>query len=154
MFIISPLHASDDEVAAIIQRIEQSIEDAEGEVTSVNHRPPWGRRKFAYPIRAYAGGEASRRSFTDGFYVLMHFTVPASKIQDIEYTIKFMDAILRHLITIVEKKSPLETTLPAQPVEEPDEEKSDSDEEEENWDDNEYDEEGDAESNEEETDTA
>jgi len=150
MFIISPLHASDDEAAAIIQRIEQSIEDAEGEVTSVNHRPPWGRRKFAYPIRAYAGGEASRRSFTDGFYVLMHFTVPASKIQDIEYTLKFMDAILRHLITIVVKKSSPETTLPSEPVGEEGKEETDSDEED-NWDDNEYDEEeSDEESNEEE----
>lgn len=105
MFIISPLHSNEEEVASILERITGVIEGEHGEVTSINHRPPWGRRKLAYPIRAYAGGEASRRSFTDGFYVLMHFTLSAHGIAPLERTIRLTDPILRHLITIVDKKS-------------------------------------------------
>jgi small subunit ribosomal protein S6 len=105
MFIISPMHSSEDDVAAIVQRIQQSIEAEGGEVTSINHNAPWGRRKLAYPIRAYAGGEASRRSFTDGFYVLMHFSLSSVKVNALEYTIKYTDSILRHLITIVDEHS-------------------------------------------------
>lgn len=110
MFIISPLHATDDEVDSIIQRIQNSIENAQGEILSVNHNSPWGRRKLAYPIRAYAGGEASRRSFNEGYYVLMHFSMTATRLDDLEQTIKFTDPILRHLVTLVEGDIPTTTT--------------------------------------------
>jgi small subunit ribosomal protein S6 len=103
MFIISPMQSNEEQVAATIQRIQQTIETQDGSVTSINHNPPWGRRKLSYPIRAYAGGEASRRNFTEGFYVLMHFTIGASKVSEIERTIHLTDHILRHLITIVEE---------------------------------------------------
>ncbi|NJK82350.1 MAG: 30S ribosomal protein S6 [Chloroflexaceae bacterium] len=105
MFIISPLHTDDDSIAALINRIQQSIEAESGEVTSVNYNAPWGRRRLAYPIRAYAGGEASRRNFTEGFYVLMHFTLHASKVTQVERTIKLTDPILRYLLTTIEQKA-------------------------------------------------
>lgn len=103
MFIISPLHSNEDEVSAIIQRIQQSIEAAGGEVSSINHSHPWGRRKLAYPIRAYAGGEASRRNFTEGYYVLMHFTLASVNVIEVDRTLKLTDAILRFLITSIEE---------------------------------------------------
>jgi len=103
MFIISPLHSNEDEVSALIQRIQQSIEAAGGEVSSINHSHPWGRRKLAYPIRAYAGGEASRRNFTEGYYVLMHFTLASVNVIEVDRTLKLTDAILRFLITSVEE---------------------------------------------------
>lgn len=107
VFIISPLHANDDDVAAIIQRVQQTIEAEGGSVTTINHNPPWGRRKLAYPIRAYAGGEASRRSFSEGFYVLMHFGLFASRVAEVERTLKLTDSILRYLVTVVERKDGL-----------------------------------------------
>jgi len=107
VFIISPLHSSDDDVATIIQRIQQTIETEGGSVTTVNHNPPWGRRKLAYPIRAYAGGEASRRSFSEGFYVLLQFRLFASRVVELERTLKLTDSILRYLITVVERKDVL-----------------------------------------------
>lgn len=103
MFIISPLHSSEEEVSAIIERIQQSIEAAGGEVSSINHAHPWGRRKLAYPIRAYAGGEASRRNFTEGYYVLMHFTLASAHVIEVDRTLKLTDPILRYLITSVEE---------------------------------------------------
>lgn len=104
VFIISPLSANEEGVAANIERVRQSIESAGGEVTEVNQTAPWGRRKLAYPIREYVSGEASRRNFTEGYYVLLHFSISAAKIVEIERTIKLTDTILRYLITVVETK--------------------------------------------------
>ena len=73
-------------------------------MTAVDHSAPWGRRKFAYPIREYSEGEASRRPFTEGFYVLCHFSLPTSQIPTIERSLKLNDAVLRYLLTLVETK--------------------------------------------------
>jgi small subunit ribosomal protein S6 len=103
MFIISSMHADDEGVANIINRVQESIEAQGGEVLSVNHNAPWGHRRLAYPIRAYAGGESSRRIFTEGFYVLMHMSLLSSKVVDVERTMKLADPILRYLVTVVEQ---------------------------------------------------
>lgn len=105
MIIISPLHANEEGIAATIERLTQSIEGAGGEVGSTNQAPPWGRRKLAYPIREYASGEASRRNFTEGYYVLFTFSLSAGKVAELERTLKLTDAVMRHLITVVEQKS-------------------------------------------------
>jgi small subunit ribosomal protein S6 len=107
LFIVSPLRASEEEIASTIERVRQAISAAGGEVTDVDHSAPWGRRKFAYPIREYAEGEASRRPFTEGYYVLCHFTLPTSQIPTVERSLKLNDAILRYLLTLVETKGQL-----------------------------------------------
>lgn len=104
MFIISPLRSSEEQIAATIDRVQQAITAAGGEVTNIDHAPPWGRRKFAYPIREYAEGEASRRSFTEGYYVLCHFNLPAARVTDVERAIKLNDAVLRYLLTLVDTR--------------------------------------------------
>jgi len=105
VFVISPLHFNDEATAAVIQRIQQSIEAEGGEIVVKSCNPPWGRRRLAYPIRAYAGGESSRRSFHEGFYVFFQFKLQAAKVIEVERTIKLSDAILRYLITVVEHKA-------------------------------------------------
>lgn len=102
MFIISPLYADEEQIETIISRLQDAIESFHGQVVSVNYGPPWGRRKLAYPIRAYAGGEASRRIFNEGFYVLMNLNLASLRVQDLERTIKYIDPILRHLLVLVE----------------------------------------------------
>jgi len=104
MIIISPLYANDEGITATIDRLSHSVTGAGGEVTGVNQAPPWGRRKLAYPIREYASGEASRRNFTEGYYVLFTFSLSASKVADVERTLKLTDSVMRHLITVVELK--------------------------------------------------
>jgi small subunit ribosomal protein S6 len=104
MFIISPLKSAEEEITATINRVRQAISNAGGEVTSVDQTPPWGRRKFAYPIREYAEGEASRRAFTEGYYVLCHFTLPASQVTEVERLLKLTDPIIRYLLTIIETR--------------------------------------------------
>jgi small subunit ribosomal protein S6 len=104
LFIISPLRSSEEEITAAINRVRQAITTAGGEVNDVDQSPPWGRRKFAYPIREYAEGEASRRAFNEGYYVLCHFNLAASRVIDLERSLKLNDSVLRHMMTLVEVK--------------------------------------------------
>lgn len=105
MFIVSPLRSSEEDITNTINRIQQVITNAGGQVTGVDQTPPWGRRKFAYPIRKYAEGEASRRAFTEGYYALIHFSLLTSQIPEIERALKLNDAVLRHLLLLAEHKA-------------------------------------------------
>ena len=105
MVIVNPLNANEEGIAAVVERITQTIDSNGGAVTGVNQSPPWGRRKLAYPIRDYVSGEASRRSFTEGYYILLHFSLSAAKVIELERTIKLTDAVLRHLVTLIEHKA-------------------------------------------------
>jgi small subunit ribosomal protein S6 len=104
LYIISSLRNSEDEINTAINRVSQAITSLGGEVTATNHASPWGRRKFAYPIREYAEGEASRRSFTEGYYVLTHFSLATDKIAELERVLKLTDSVLRYLLTLVDAR--------------------------------------------------
>jgi small subunit ribosomal protein S6 len=104
LFIVSPLRSSEDEIANTVNRVRQAIASAGGEMTDVDQSPPWGRRKFAYPIREYAEGEASRRPFNEGFYVLCHFNLASTRIPEIERALKLNDSVLRYLLTLVDAR--------------------------------------------------
>ena len=105
MFIISPLRSSEEDITTAIDRVHQAITSAGGEISNTDQGAPWGRRKFAYPIREYAEGEASRRSFNEGYYVLCHFNLPAARIVDLERSLKLNDAVLRYLMTLVDTRN-------------------------------------------------
>lgn len=102
MIIISPLRTSEEDINATLSRVQQTITGLGGEVTTVEQTTPWGRRKLAYPIRRYSEGEASRRSFNEGYYVLLHFHLPTTQIDEFERQLKLNDAVIRHLITLVD----------------------------------------------------
>lgn len=104
MIIVSPLVANEEGVNAAVERVRAVVQSNGGELTAINQSSPWGRRKLAYPIREYVSGEPSRRNFTEGYYVLMHFSLGAAKVVEVERTIKLTDTILRYLITLVETK--------------------------------------------------
>jgi small subunit ribosomal protein S6 len=105
LFIVSPLRSSEDEIANTVNRVRQSIAGAGGEVTDVDQSPPWGRRKFDYPIREYAEGEASRRPFNEGIYVLCHFNLASTRIPEVERALKLNDSVLRYLLTLVDPRT-------------------------------------------------
>ena len=113
MFIVSPLRSSEEDITASIGRVHQAITAAGGEVNTTDQGAPWGRRKFAYPIREYAEGEASRRAFTEGFYVLCHFSLPAARIPELERSLKLNDAILRYLLTLVDARGQVAPDSPS-----------------------------------------
>ena len=105
LFIVSPLRSSEDEIANTVNRVRQSIAGAGGEMTDVDQSPPWGRRKFAYPIREYAEGEPSRRPFNEGIYVLCHFNLASTRIPEVERALKLNDSVLRYLLTLVDPRT-------------------------------------------------
>ena len=105
MYIISSLRNTEEEITAAINRVTQAITSLGGEVTATNHASPWGRRKFAYPIREYAEGEASRRAFNEGYYVLTHFSLSTDKIVEFERVLKLTDSVLRYLLTVVDARA-------------------------------------------------
>jgi small subunit ribosomal protein S6 len=113
MFIVSPLKSSEEEVNATITRFTNGITSLGGEIVDFNHAAPWGRRKFAYPIRAYAEGEASRRIFTEGYYILCHFRLPTSQLTEFERTLKLNDAVLRYMLTLVDMRGAQASAVPA-----------------------------------------
>jgi small subunit ribosomal protein S6 len=116
VFVISPLAANEEGIAAVVDRLRQTIEGNGGEVVAVNQSAPWGRRKLAYPIREYVSGEASRRSFSEGFYILMSFKLGAAKVIELERTLKLTDTILRYLITVIEQKGGAAAAERTEPV--------------------------------------
>ena len=102
LFIVSPMRSSEEEISATIERVSQQIAAVGGTVNAVSQTSPWGRRKFAYPMREYAEGESSRRVFTEGFYVLITCTLPTLQIRELERTLKLNDSVLRYMLTQVE----------------------------------------------------
>lgn len=104
LFIISPLQSNDEQIQALIQRVQQLIGSIGGEVLSTDTGTPWGRRKFAYPIREYAEGEPSRRNFTEGYYVLITFNAGSTRLGELERSLKLNDSVLRYMLTLVEKQ--------------------------------------------------
>ncbi|WP_322487453.1 30S ribosomal protein S6 [Chloroflexus sp.] len=104
VIIISPLFANEEGINANIDRVKQTVEQLGGQVNTVSQSSPWGRRKLAYPIREYVTGEASRRSFTEGYYVFFTLTLSASKVAELDRAIRLNDNILRHLLVLVEDK--------------------------------------------------
>jgi small subunit ribosomal protein S6 len=113
IFIISPLRSSEEDITTTIDRVQQSITAASGQVVDTDQTAPWGRRKFAYPIREYAEGEASRRSFNEGHYVLCHFSLPTTRIPELERSLKLNDAVLRYLLTLVDTRGQAAGVKPA-----------------------------------------
>jgi len=123
VIIISPLYANEEGITANIDRIKQTVEQLGGQVNTVSQSSPWGRRKLAYPIREYVTGEASRRSFTEGYYVFFTLTLSASKVAELDRAIRLNDNILRHLLVLVESKAapppPIEPETESEEEEEP-----------------------------------
>ena len=116
MFIISPVKSTEEEINGVIDRIKTTITTTGGEITSTDLGAPWGRRKFAYPIRAYTEGEVSRRPFTEGFYVLIHAQLIASKLVDLERNLRLNESVLRFLVTLYEPKAAPPPVTAAEPV--------------------------------------
>lgn len=100
LFIVSPLRSSDDEVNATIEKVTQMIDTIGGSVNGIHQTSPWGRRKFAYPMREYAEGESSRRIVTEGYYVLVDCALPTAQISELERVLKLSGMILRYMVTL------------------------------------------------------
>ena len=76
---------SEDEKQAVIDRLSAVVTSAGGEVVSLDK---WGTRKYAYDIKFKS----------EGYYVLMTFTAPATVPAEINRLSRIMDEIVRIMI--------------------------------------------------------
>lgn len=88
MMIVAAPTVGDEGLPALVERVSSYVTDKGGEIESVNHENPWGRRRLAYEIK----------NFQDAFYVLYYFTLEPRLIDEIERDIRLDEVIIRHLI--------------------------------------------------------
>ena len=82
--ILNP-EVSEEEIRAILDRIEQIVATHGGQVFRVNQ---WGRRRLAYPI------ERQR----DGFYIFIDMILTPETVIELERTLKVTETVLRHMM--------------------------------------------------------
>ena len=85
------VHSDLDENATndVVDRVKGWITEAGGIIDKVD---PWGKRKLAYPIRKQ----------TEGQYFFLKAQMPPSFIADLERNLRFVEPVMRFLITAVE----------------------------------------------------
>ncbi len=87
MIVVAPT-VGEDGLSTVIERVSGYITDKGGEIESVNHDSPWGRRRLAYEIN----------NFQEAFYVLYYFHVEPRFIDEIERDLRLEEVVIRHLL--------------------------------------------------------
>ena len=72
----------------VVDRVKGWITDAGGKVEKVD---VWGKRKLAYLIRKQREGQ----------YVLLNVSLPANATADLDRNIRFLEPVMRHMLTAV-----------------------------------------------------
>ena len=83
-FILNP-EVSEEQTRAILERIEQIVNNHDGQVVKVNQ---WGRRRLAYPIQHHR----------DGNYVFIDMILAPETVLELDRTLKVSEEVLRHLM--------------------------------------------------------
>jgi small subunit ribosomal protein S6 len=72
----------------VIERVKSWVTEAGGNIVKED---VWGKRKLAYLIRKQREGQ----------YVLFNITMPADATQELERKIRFLEPVMRHMLTVV-----------------------------------------------------
>jgi small subunit ribosomal protein S6 len=99
MLLIRP-DLEDDKLQASVEKVTRAIVNAGGSLSKVS---PWGKRRLAYDIGHHR--EAS--------YFLIHFDIEPSQVREIERGMLISEEILRHLVTVLEDRGPVDELAPA-----------------------------------------
>ncbi len=93
LMIIIDRDVDDNDIAAVIQRVEGQITDEGGRIASTDN---WGLRKFAYEINHK----------NEGTYVVWEIVTEAAGLAVTERQLRFADDIVRHkLFRLPEKEA-------------------------------------------------
>ena len=76
---------SDEAKGAGVEKLNAVVTDNGGTIDGIDK---WGTRKLAYPIDYK----------TEGYYVLVNFTAPATLPDELERVMRITDAVIRFLI--------------------------------------------------------
>lgn len=90
MFIVRP-DVDEETLQATRDKVAQTIKENNGEITDTDDM---GKRRFAYEINRYR----------EGYYTVVNFKADAEVVDELDYTIRINDNILRHLIINVDEK--------------------------------------------------
>jgi len=71
-----------------VEKVKGWITDAGGKVDKTD---VWGKRKLAYLIQKQREGQ----------YVLLNITLPAEATKELERNIRFLEPVMRHMLTAV-----------------------------------------------------
>lgn len=99
MLLLRP-DLEDDKLQAAVEKVTRAIVNGGGSLSKVS---PWGKRRLAYDIQRHR--EAS--------YFLLHFDIEPGQVRDIERGLLISDEILRHLVTVIEDRGPVDEVPPA-----------------------------------------
>ena len=99
MLLLRP-DLEDDKLQAAVEKVTRAIVNAGGSLSKVS---PWGKRRLAYEIQHHR--EAS--------YFLIHFDIEPSQVREIERGMLISEEILRHLVTVLEDRGPVDEIAPA-----------------------------------------
>ncbi len=89
LLYIIRMDLDEEAIAALIAKVNGTIESLGGKVDAVLQSDPWGRRRLAYPIGR----------FDEGYYVLTQFTAGSAPLGELERVLKLNEGILRYMIT-------------------------------------------------------
>src|ERR671916_492609 len=99
MLLLRP-DLEDDKLQAAVEKVTRAIVNAGGSLSKVS---PWGKRRLAYDIGRHR--EAS--------YFLIHFDIEPAQVREIERGMLISEEILRHLVTVLEDRGPIDELAPA-----------------------------------------
>ena len=88
VFIIHP-DLDENATNEVVERVKGWITEAGGTIDKVD---PWGKRKLTYPIRKQ----------NEGQYFLFNTQMAPTFIVDLERNLRFVEPIMRFLITVVD----------------------------------------------------
>lgn len=90
LFILRP-DITEEEITPVIEQVRGVITAAGG---TVDKEERWGVRKLAYRIE--------KRS--EGYYILLQFTAPASAVKELERRLRVQDAVIKYLTVRIDEK--------------------------------------------------
>jgi small subunit ribosomal protein S6 len=99
MLLLRP-DLEDDKLQAAVEKVTRAIVNGGGSLSKVS---PWGKRRLAYDINRHR--EAS--------YFLIHFDIEPAQVREIERGMLISEEILRHLVTVIEDRGPVDELVPA-----------------------------------------
>ena len=76
-------------VTGVLDRVKAWIAELGGSVVKVDN---WGKRRMAYMIRKQREGQ----------YYLVVAEMPSSATNELERNLRFLEPVMRHMITVVE----------------------------------------------------
>ncbi|MEA3350228.1 MAG: 30S ribosomal protein S6 [Chloroflexota bacterium] len=84
------IHPDLDKTATndIIERIKSWITEADGSIDKIDR---WGKRKLAYPIQKQKNGQ----------YFFFYITIAPTFVVDLERNLRFLESVMRFMITSV-----------------------------------------------------